>query len=93
MAEQIAQGVKLKKVVTVEKTGLDYIKKKQSNSIKKIEDNGNDTSSKSEVKLDMFAEMRKVQLKKVNKWYFTFKNLFILKLIIILIMVCNFNIL
>ena len=67
LSEQIAQGVKLKKVVTVEKTGLDYLKKKQSNSIKVSEENKSNTTSKTEIKLDMFAEMKKIQLKKVNK--------------------------
>jgi hypothetical protein len=65
LEDEIKKGVKLKKVVTVEKTGIDYLKKKGS-----ISANTQDKStgqSEAPVKNDMFAEMRRVQLKKINK--------------------------
>ena len=67
LLDEIKQGVKLKKVVTVEKTSLNYNK-----SIKKDDSSNNITTSSSEsstkeVKGDIFAEMRKVQLRKLNK--------------------------
>ena len=61
--EQISKGVTLTKCETVEKTGIDLIKKKES--VSKIPEN--ETPPKAEVKGDLFAEMRKVQLKKLNK--------------------------
>lgn len=64
MEEELKKGIQLKKVVTVEKTGLDYIKKKnESLSVKQ----NTSSETKTEVKGDLFAEMRKVQLKKINK--------------------------
>ncbi len=62
LMEQISKGVNLKKCETVEKTGLDLIKKRES--VSKIPEN---ETPKAEVKGDLFAEMRKVQLKKLNK--------------------------
>jgi len=61
LSEQISKGVTLKPVVTVEKTGLDLIKR--TDSINKA----SEPEKKTEVKGDLFAEMRKIQLKKVNK--------------------------
>jgi len=62
LMEQISKGVTLTKCETVEKTGIDLIKKRESVSkIPEIE------TTKAEVKGDLFAEMRKVQLKKLNK--------------------------
>jgi hypothetical protein len=63
--EQVSKGVQLKKCETIEKTGLDNIKKTESST--KNNENEAKIETKTEVKNDLFAEMRKVQLKKVNK--------------------------
>ena len=65
LMEQVSKGVQLKKCETVEKTGLDYIKYQQS--LLKDSETETKPEAKIEVKNDLFAEMRKVQLKKVNK--------------------------
>lgn len=61
MMDEIKKGVQLKKVITVEKTGLDYVKHKLSITKSSIPEN------KTEVKGDFFSELKKVQLKKINK--------------------------
>lgn len=66
LEEEIKKGVKLKKVVTVEKTGIDYLKKRDNGSISTNKP-AESTPVKTEVKGDIFAEMRKVQLKKIQK--------------------------
>ena len=76
LMEQIQKGVQLKKVETVEKTGLDYLKKKStvsSNSNKPVDasDSGSSTtettSTTPAAKGNLFDEMRRVQLKKIVK--------------------------
>ncbi len=62
LMEQISKGVNLKKCETIEKTGLDLIKKRDT-----ITRNPENETPNIEVKGDLFAEMRKVQLKKLNK--------------------------
>lgn len=60
--EQVSKGVQLKKCDTVEKTGLDVLQKREG-----ITKNTESDTPNVEVKNDLFAEMKKVQLRKVNK--------------------------
>jgi hypothetical protein len=72
LQEEIEKGVTLKKVTTVDKTGIDYIKKR---SIKQVGDsngesdciNSNNHPQETSTKGNMFDEMRRIQLKKINK--------------------------
>jgi len=52
-------GIKLKKTETVDKSGIDYLKKKKSVT--------NNSTSSAGVKSDLFSEMRKIALKKSGK--------------------------
>ncbi len=76
LMEQIQKGVQLKKVETIEKTGLDYLKKKStvsSNNNKPMgaSDMGSSNTETSSTtpaeKGNLFDEMRRVQLKKIEK--------------------------
>lgn len=57
-------GIQLKKTETVEKTGLDSLRKKES--IAKSNINTTSTSSTSGGKSDLFAEIRKAAMKKMG---------------------------
>lgn len=75
LMEQIQQGVSLKKVQTVEKTALDYLKKKSTVSSankqpinnSESNDSSQQTTTQPTSKGNLFDEMRKVQLKKIVK--------------------------
>jgi hypothetical protein len=68
MAEEIQKGIKLKKVKIEEKYGLDYLKTQGSGSLsKKASQSEEKETAHTEIKGDIFSEMRKVQLKKINK--------------------------
>jgi hypothetical protein len=74
LMEQIQQGVNLKKVETVEKTSIDYLKKKgtvTSANKQSVNPVSNDSSQQATTqpssKGNLFDEMRKVQLRKIVK--------------------------
>lgn len=63
LASAITGGaIKLKKIETVDKSGLEYLKKKNSVT-NNTTSSGNSTGGKS----DLFSEMRKIALKRVQK--------------------------
>ena len=78
LMDQIEKGVVLKKVVTVDKTGLDYLKKKKTvtvntsesgehGEISSVSANETKTEYTNPQKENLFDQMRKIQLKKVLK--------------------------
>ncbi len=56
-------GIKLKKTETVDKSGIDYLKKKNSVTNNSTASAGNSSGGKT----DLFSEMRKIALKKAGK--------------------------
>ncbi len=65
LMEEIRKGgFSLKKVETVEKAGLEYMKKNSVTKAKAVEQQK--IESQTEVKNDLFSELKRVQLKKVK---------------------------